>query len=244
MWRKLFTLGVVFCILFLSAPIGIEPVEAVTSSQFPQISPPFQIWDDAGQNNNPAVAYNPLHDEYLVVWATTQEKNPMGTNFPVDERANFESTPDLACEFYGGCLLALSHNPVQYPAGDKEISGRLISTILNYIPLTMKSAKIFLWGLVVFSSFMGIHRSSCVVGFGMSGKQDRGTGSLSHIDLEAVSSCTRKPYARMQNTLLKRCLCDSPDQSTTCADEWRHDHWWLIPAWCNASSCQLLHHHC
>lgn len=423
MQRKLFTLGVVFCILFLSAPRGIEPVEAETSSQFPQISPPFQIWDDAGQNDNPAVVYNPLHDEYLVVWATTQDQfstdiwgrrlrgdgtpipngwfnidnyagmhllsptvaynshtdqylvvysaefsmddldiwgkivnwngslssrlyfdarlqrqmdpavvynhlenqylvaysdwqtsstvnlmlktlnqngvvidstsivsaadqyrgnpslaysaldnrylvvygyegsflpriygksfssklgslspefhynddgsggqnpniacstheclvtwsvimgsgvrarriapdgtplgpnggfeiaapikdiiqaspaisifnpwgylitwsnflstsadesdiygsvvgfgdnNPMGTYFPVDERAYFESTPDLACDFYGRCLLALSHNPVQYPAGDKEISGRLISTILNYIPLNMK----------------------------------------------------------------------------------------------------------
>ena len=72
--RKLFSLGAVLCILFISALVGFSLVEAEPSSQFPRISPPFQIWDDAGQNSNPAVAYNPLRDEYLVVWSTIQDE--------------------------------------------------------------------------------------------------------------------------------------------------------------------------
>lgn len=66
------------------------------------------------------------------------DNNPMGTNFPIDDRTYFEGFPELACNPFGRCLLAISHNPVQYPAGDMEISGQLIYTLHNYIPLTMK----------------------------------------------------------------------------------------------------------
>jgi hypothetical protein len=51
-------------------------IQAIDSVQFvPQFGPVIQIWDDAGDNLYPAVAYNPLHDEYLVVWVTKQDES-------------------------------------------------------------------------------------------------------------------------------------------------------------------------
>ncbi len=50
-------------------------IQAKDSVQFvPQFGPFIQIWDDAGDNYNPSVAYNPLHDEYFVVWVTKQDE--------------------------------------------------------------------------------------------------------------------------------------------------------------------------
>jgi len=50
-------------------------IQAKDSEQFvPQVGPFIQIWDDAGDNYKPTVAYNPLHDEYLVVWVTRQDE--------------------------------------------------------------------------------------------------------------------------------------------------------------------------
>lgn len=50
-------------------------IQAKDSVQFvPQFGPFIQIWDDARDNYNPSVAYNPLHDEYLVVWVTKQDE--------------------------------------------------------------------------------------------------------------------------------------------------------------------------
>ena len=73
--KKMFSICLSLCLLSITAPLGINSAGADNSSQVvPQISPPFQIWDDAGQNSNPAVAYNPLRDEFFVVWSTMQDE--------------------------------------------------------------------------------------------------------------------------------------------------------------------------
>ena len=51
------------------ADSGIHSTEA----QSPIIDPPIDIWSDGDDNNDPSVAYNSRHDEYLVVWYTQQD---------------------------------------------------------------------------------------------------------------------------------------------------------------------------
>ena len=73
--NRKFMLIILFCIisLLVTASIvraGSVPgfIQAKESVQFvPQFEPFIQIWDDAGDNYKPSVAYNPLHDEYLIV---------------------------------------------------------------------------------------------------------------------------------------------------------------------------------
>jgi hypothetical protein len=92
---------------------------------------------------------------YIITWdyflTTTADKgdvfgilvgfgddHPMGDSFPIDDRAHYEGKSDLACTPSGTCLFADSHNPVQYPNGDWEVSGRLVFTFRNYIPLAIR----------------------------------------------------------------------------------------------------------
>lgn len=74
MWRKLLTFCLILCILLVGTEIESETAKAKPDLQFvPEMGPFIKIWDDAGNNSDPSVAYNPLHDEYLVVWVTTQD---------------------------------------------------------------------------------------------------------------------------------------------------------------------------
>ncbi len=90
---------------------------------------------------------------YLITWdyflTTTADKGdvygrvvgfgmdqPMGNAFPIDNRQNFQGYSDLACAPTGSCLLVDSHNPLEYPAGDYEINGRLVYTLQVFLPLT------------------------------------------------------------------------------------------------------------
>lgn len=66
------------------------------------------------------------------------EDQPLGDSFTMDNRPYYQGNSDLACDRSGSCLLADSHNPVQYPAGDLEVSGRLVFTSRNYLPLTLR----------------------------------------------------------------------------------------------------------
>ena len=63
------------------------------------------------------------------------ENHPSGNGFPMDNRPYYEDLSSIACNLIGRCLLVNNHNPVQYPAGDFEISGRLVFSRQNFIPL-------------------------------------------------------------------------------------------------------------
>jgi hypothetical protein len=55
---------------------GFHQVKAMldtTKESSPPMSPFLDIWTDGVDNLKPAVAYNSLHDEYLVVWYTKQD---------------------------------------------------------------------------------------------------------------------------------------------------------------------------
>ena len=92
---------------------------------------------------------------YLVTWnyfVTTTADNgdvygrvvgygkdkPIGIRFPIDNRQFYEGYSSLACDLTGSCLLVDSHNPLEYPAGDYEISGRLVYTQRVFLPLTIR----------------------------------------------------------------------------------------------------------
>lgn len=92
---------------------------------------------------------------YLVVWFTWDihsndhgdiysrvvgfgKDQPLGSEYPVDNRPYYESQPSLACGPTGSCLLVNTHNPLEYPAGDDEISGRLIYTPQVFQPLIIR----------------------------------------------------------------------------------------------------------
>jgi hypothetical protein len=66
------------------------------------------------------------------------EDQALGDSFPLDNRPYYQGKSDLACDRSGSCLLTNSHNPVQYPAGDLGISGRLVFTSRTYLPLTLR----------------------------------------------------------------------------------------------------------
>jgi hypothetical protein len=78
-----------------------------------------------------------MGDVYGVVVGFGKDQT-MGNSFPIDDRSHYEGSSDLACDPSGSCLAVNSHNPVQYPAGDMEISGRLVFTLRNFIPLSMR----------------------------------------------------------------------------------------------------------
>lgn len=63
---------------------------------------------------------------------------PMDGVFPVDNRQFFEGYSALACDLTGSCLLVDTHNPLEHPAGDHEISGRLVYTLRVFLPLTIR----------------------------------------------------------------------------------------------------------
>jgi hypothetical protein len=66
------------------------------------------------------------------------EDQTLGNSFTMDNRPHYQGKSDLACDRSGSCLMANSHNPVHYPGGDLEISGRLVFTSRNYLPLTLR----------------------------------------------------------------------------------------------------------
>jgi hypothetical protein len=66
------------------------------------------------------------------------QDQPDGNRFPIDDRSNYQGKPALACDSKGSCFIVNSYNPQQYPAGDRELSGRLVFTYRSYIPLTMR----------------------------------------------------------------------------------------------------------
>jgi hypothetical protein len=76
-------------------------------------------------------------DVYGRVVAFGRDK-PMDLEFPIDDRKYFEGDSSLACDPTGSCLLVDKHNPLEYPAGDYEINGRLVLTLRNFIPLIMR----------------------------------------------------------------------------------------------------------
>jgi hypothetical protein len=74
MWGRLFNIILVLSLIFISLGIFSELAAAGPDQQvIPELGPIIRIWDDAGSNSNPAIAYNSLHDEFLVVWATMQD---------------------------------------------------------------------------------------------------------------------------------------------------------------------------
>ncbi len=54
---------------------GVWEPDRVESAAVPRFGPFITIWEDGLGNYEPAVAYNGLHDEYLVVWYTKQGPN-------------------------------------------------------------------------------------------------------------------------------------------------------------------------
>ena len=72
-WLALFlALGLLVPFLPLPGRELAQPVSAGTSpaaAQSPILGPFINIWEDGVNNYKPAVAYNSLHDEYLVVWS-------------------------------------------------------------------------------------------------------------------------------------------------------------------------------
>jgi len=108
---------------------------------------------DVYQNHPSVSIFSPWG--YLITWdyylTTTADKRdvygrvvgfgkdqPMGSGFPIDNRQYFEGYSDLACAPTGGCLLVDTHNPLEYPAGDYEINGRLVYTLQVFLPLTIR----------------------------------------------------------------------------------------------------------
>jgi hypothetical protein len=63
---------------------------------------------------------------------------PLDAAFAIDARANYQGGAALTCTPAGECLVVNTHNPVAYPLGDLEISGRLILTTQVYLPLAMR----------------------------------------------------------------------------------------------------------
>ena len=116
-----------------------------------EISRPIQ---DVNQGDPSVSIFNPwgylvTWNLHLTTWGTDNgdvygrvvdfgKDQPMGSGFPIDNRQYFEGDSSLACDPNGRCLLVDSHNPLQYPAGDKEVNGRLIYTLRNFIPLCMR----------------------------------------------------------------------------------------------------------
>lgn len=72
------SLWVVLAVILIGLVFGIEPVEVESAAistnlhQCQTLSPIIDIQIDDLQNQEPAVAYNSLHGEYLVVWFTEQ----------------------------------------------------------------------------------------------------------------------------------------------------------------------------
>jgi hypothetical protein len=58
----------------LGANYHPAPHTGVAPSESPDMGPFLEIWTDGVENCSPAVAYNTLHDEYLVVWHTKQDE--------------------------------------------------------------------------------------------------------------------------------------------------------------------------
>lgn len=52
----------------------LAPHASVASSESADMGPFLEIWTDGVHNRTPTVAYNTVHDEYLVVWYTEQDQ--------------------------------------------------------------------------------------------------------------------------------------------------------------------------
>jgi len=75
MWGKLLALCCVISFLLIGVKLVPEADQAGPDIKvIPELGPFIQVWDDAGQNVNPAIAYNSQRDEYLVVWVTEQDE--------------------------------------------------------------------------------------------------------------------------------------------------------------------------
>ena len=58
--------------------------------------------------------------------------------FYVDNTANYQARPSVACSPNGSCLVAYVHNPFNFPGGDYEIRGRLLNFgQLVFLPLIL-----------------------------------------------------------------------------------------------------------
>lgn len=62
-----------------------------------------------------------------------------GNEFPIDTNPHYQSAPAVACDSSGDCLVAEIHNPLAYPAGDKEIRGRLVYVRRTYLPAILRT---------------------------------------------------------------------------------------------------------
>lgn len=66
------------------------------------------------------------------------QDQPLDENFAIDTRINYQGRANLACAHTGTCMVVNTHNPSAYPAGDYEISARLIFMTQVYLPLAMR----------------------------------------------------------------------------------------------------------
>jgi hypothetical protein len=59
---------------------------------------------------------------------------PSGVEFVIDNSPNYQTEPAIACRPNGSCLVTETCNLNNYPLGDNEIRGRLLTPQLIYIP--------------------------------------------------------------------------------------------------------------
>jgi hypothetical protein len=79
------TLGLLMPLLAIPQGELAQPVRAgrnQAAMQGPPLSSFINIWLDDVDNFEPAIAYNSLHDEYLVVWSNTRSGGQPRTSMP------------------------------------------------------------------------------------------------------------------------------------------------------------------
>ena len=117
------------------------------------LHPYIPIADHSGQACvEPDVAYGPVYG-YLVAWryipstgvwdvygryVKPGQNSAWGSEFAIDDGADSQKSPALACDLFGDCLVVEEDN---WPGADYEIRGRLVMAYHVYLPLTLRNFK-------------------------------------------------------------------------------------------------------